>query len=184
MSFRDLKGLDEHHVLQVVGYNHVLVDAPCSKRERSCVISVQFAVMEDAHMEFVCSYTSRCGCSFIPGGLGGLLCVVACSSELIMDIICVRSEAGVACLLWLRTRGSRLLAFLDQVAFDRLVSGRTKALWIGKNQTREGGKVICLNRPEPCAPDWVPSCSVEVDDKCFNRWKAVCTAGIKRCFLL
>ena len=179
-----VEGLDKDHVQRVVGNHHVLVAAPRSERESSCIVGVQLAVMEDADVEFVCGCAVRRGCSFIPGRLEWLLCAVACPSELVVDTRCARSEVGIACLLWLCTRGSRPLAFLDQVAFDCLVRGGRKALCVGKGQTREGGEVGCLNRPELCAPNWVPSCSMEVDDKCFNRWKAVCTEGVERRFLL
>ena len=101
--------------------------------------------------------------------------MVARSSELVVDTICVRREVGVAHLLWLCTRGSRPLAFLDHVTFDRLVGGGTKTRRDSKGQTREGGKVACRNRFEPRAPDWVPSRSVVVEDKGLNRGKVLCT---------
>ena len=111
----------------MVGHYHVLLAAPCTEREPICVISLQLAVMEDAHMEFVCDHTVRRGCGFIQGRWNWPLRAVACTFKLALDILRVHVGVGVARLLRFCARGSRRLAFLNQVAFDCLVFGGAKA---------------------------------------------------------
>jgi hypothetical protein len=126
-----LERLTKDHVRPVVGNRCILIATPCSKLKPASVVSVKFAVIDDAHVEFVHGLTSRGGWYVhAKGKWDRLFCAVACAFKLSLTFTFI---SGIPYTLWFGLRGFLPLVILDEVALDCLIRGGAEVLLVGQS---------------------------------------------------